>query len=517
MGDFFLSIDNGGTKTKVMVFDEKGKQVSCAAFPTACEEEKAGFREIDLAKLWESIGTAIQDAIKMARIDRSEVKAVACVGHGKGLYLLDKDQQIFYPGILSTDTRANSLAAELEKRNKEIFPVSCQHVVGSQAPVLLKWLKIHQPDVYQKIGSVLSAKDFVRSRLTGKIAAEYGDASGNNFLNLKTRAYDSSLFTFFDIMECWEKMPVLKSCEDICGDVTAEAAAMTGLQEGTPVIGGLFDLDACALATGVLDDDIFGITAGTWNINMYPAKECAAQTTGLMNSLFLKDKFLVEASSATSAGNLELMIQMLMEPEKEAAEKAGRSVYDSLEEMLSHTDAGYAKVFFFPFLYGSNVDLAARGSLIGMQSTTKKMELLRAVYEGIAFAHRYHIEQLIKARGARPKVLRISGGCTNSPSWVRMFADVSGIAVETVEAKELGGLGGAMAAAAGIGRYDSLIEASAKMTRVTRHYLPDSKQVRLYQEKYAVYLELLQALACSWKKLSSMQERMKHDEFLGNL
>ena len=110
MGDFFLSIDNGGTKTKVMVFDEKGKQISCAAFPTACKEVRPGFREIDLAKLWKSICMAIQDAIKMAKIDCSEVRAVACVGHGKGLYLLDKDQQIFYPGILSTDTRANSLA-----------------------------------------------------------------------------------------------------------------------------------------------------------------------------------------------------------------------------------------------------------------------------------------------------------------------------------------------------------------------------------------------------------------------
>lgn len=517
MHKFFLSIDNGGTKTKVILFDETGKQRACSVFPTACQESKPGFRQIDLAELWKAIGKAIRDAMKKAEAAPTEIQAIACVGHGKGLYLLDDSGQIFCPGILSTDTRATRLAANFEQRNKEIFSISRQHVVGSQAAVLLNWLKQYDPACYEKIGMVLSAKDFVRNRLTGTCFSEYGDASGNNFLNLETKTYDRRLFSFFDIMECWPKMPVLKSCEEVCGTVTAASAAATGLAEGTPVVAGLFDLDACALATGVLDDTIFGVTAGTWNINVYPSRHWASQESGLMNSLFLKDWFLVEASSPTSAGNLECMIQLLMEPEKLAAESTQESIYNSLENMLAQTDACYSKVLFFPFLYGSNRNLSAKGSFIGMRRDTRKMELLRAVYEGIAFAHRYHIEQLIIARGQVPEVLRLSGGGASSASWSQMFADVSGIPVETVDATELGGLGGAMAAAVGIGIFNSLPEASRCMTVVAKRYLPNDKQVALYQEKYAVYSKLLAVLDDSWEMLERMQERMGNCEFAGNL
>ena len=85
------------------------------------------------------------------------------------------------------------------------------------------------------------------------------------------------------MLEC---MPKLVSATDRCGSIAAAAAANTGLAEGTPVYAGLFDIDACALATGVLSDDIFSITAGTWNINVFPSKTMAPLDGGCMNSVF---------------------------------------------------------------------------------------------------------------------------------------------------------------------------------------------------------------------------------------
>ena len=164
--------------------------------------------------------------------------------------------------------------------------------LGSHA---LKWIKDNRPEEYGKIGAVLSNKDFVGFLLTGVVKQEIGDASGNNFLNLATQQYDAKLFDFFDIPEMFDKMPELIKATDLRGTITQAAAAQTNLQEGTPVFGGMFDIDACSIATGVLDDSKFSVIAGTWNMNIFPSDKTAPQESGLMNSIFPTGKNLIEA------------------------------------------------------------------------------------------------------------------------------------------------------------------------------------------------------------------------------
>lgn len=413
MNKYFLTIDNGGTNTKAIIFDTGGKQLGAVAFPTMRIEDTPGFHEINLTELWNAISDSINQVIKKAKIRAEEIVGVTCVGHGKGLYVLDKQNQIFTNGILSTDSRAVNLSKQFESQVEKIFPISHQHVMESQSPVLLNWFKQNRPALYQQIGMVLSAKDFVRSQLTGEFFQEYGDASGNNFLNLETAQYDQRLFDFFGISEMFDKMPPLKHYDEIAGRVTKAAAAKTGLKVGTPVFAGMFDIDACSLATGVLNDDNFSVIAGTWNINVFPSHKRADLNSGLMNSIYPTGLNLVEASSATSAGNLAMTLQSLMGEEIKNAQQSDQSIYDVLEEFLNHTDARFSKVIFFPFLYGSNVNPDAEGAYIGVQSSTTKSAMIRAVYEGIVFAHRYHIEQLLKVLGHKPKAIRLSGGGTN--------------------------------------------------------------------------------------------------------
>lgn len=115
---------------------------------------------------------------------------------------------------------------------------------------------------------------------------EIGDASGNNLINLKSKEYDSKLFDFFEIPEMFDKMPELVNATDLCGKVTDDIAEVTGLKVGTPVFGGMFDIDACAIATGVLNSDRLSLIAGTWNMNTFPDNQFAPLESGLMNSIF---------------------------------------------------------------------------------------------------------------------------------------------------------------------------------------------------------------------------------------
>lgn len=499
----FLTIDNGGTNTKVIIVDQDGRQLSVSSFPTDAIERRPGFREVNPGQMWRDIGKAVKAALESAGLDGSQIDGVVPVGHGKGLYVLGKDGKPFMDGVLSSDSRAADLANEFESRVAEIYPISHQHVMVMQFPVLLRWLKDNEPEQYARIGHVLSNKDFIRHFLTGEILEERGDASGNNLVNLETGEYDGRLFDFFGIPEMLECMPKLVSATDRCGSITAAAAANTGLAEGTPVYAGLFDIDACALATGVLSDDIFSITAGTWNINVFPSKTMAPLDGGCMNSVFPTGDTLVEASSPTSAGNLDYVLRMMTADGSKAAS------YDELGAMLERTDAKYTDVLFFPFLYGSNVNLGAEGAFIGLRSSSERDQLLRAVYEGVVFAHRHHVEQLLRVLGHKPKAIRISGGVCNSDPWVQMFADVLNLPVETVAVTELGGLGGAMCAAVGSGLYGSFQEAFDNMSKLAKRFEPHADQTAVYDRKFEAYEALLTALDGGWAALRDMQNSLE--------
>lgn len=506
MTNYYLTIDNGGTNTKVTIFDDDGGQISVSAFPTKGIERKTGFREINLLDLKNKLIVAIKDALNKVNLSGNEIAGITTVGHGKGLYVLDKNNHVFMDGILSADNRATSYAAQFEDKVSNIYDISHQHVMPSQAPVILRWLKEHEPENYNKIGKILSNKDFIRFILTGEIKQEIGDASGNNFINLNTKQYDRRLFDFFEIPEMFDNMPSLVNATEQCGGITDEVAVMTGLIAGTPVFGGMFDIDACAIATGVLDNDKLSLIAGTWNMNTFADDKLAPLESGLMNSIFPTGKNLIEASSPTSAGNLSIIINMLLTSEMRDAKASGVSIYDNLEVFLENTDANFSKVIFFPYLYGSNSDAKATASFIGLQSTTTKSELIRAVYEGIVFAHKYHVQKLLTVLGKKPSVIRMSGGGTNSSSWVQMFADILNLPIELVEANELGGLGGAMAAAVGLGEYATLEEAVVKMCHVKQRYEPQTDQMHIYDKKYAAFISLMNALDGNWKFLKSFQE-----------
>ncbi|MCR1901128.1 FGGY-family carbohydrate kinase [Ligilactobacillus apodemi] len=500
MEKYFLSIDNGGTNTKIIIFDHHGNELGSQAFPTKDLSPKPGFHELDLVQLRQDVLLNIKQALKKTGLTGEQISAVVTVGHGKGLYVLDQAGEIMMNGILSADSRAKDLAVEFEKKVATVYDHAKQHVMASQAPVLLAWLKKHDPKKYAQIGSVLANKDLMGYFLTGEIKQEIGDASGNHFLDLATGHYDSKLFEFFGIEEMYLKMPPLIKATDVRGKITPEVAKMTGLVTGTPVFGGLFDIDACALATGVLAEDKFSVIAGTWNINTFPSEKTAPLASGLMNSLFPTDKWLVEASSPTSAGNLALMIKLLLEKEVAQAKDKGKTIYDDLEVFLANSDATFTKLIYFPFLYGSNVSTYAKASFLGLDNKTTRSEMIRAVYEGIVFAHYQHLTELLSVAKTAPFVVRISGGATNSKAWVQMFADVFGLPVETVAASELGGLGGALTCAVGLGLYPDFKTACSHMVTVKERFEPNQKQHALYAKKYQIYQALLTALEPVWSK-----------------
>jgi L-xylulokinase len=165
--------------------------------------------------------------------------------------------------------------------------------------------------------------------------------------------------------------------------------------------------------------------------------------------------------------------------------------------MVTATAAGDSGVVFLPFLYGSNAGPRASSCFLGLKGWHGKAHLLRAVYEGVVFSHRTHVDRLLAFRG-RPTAARISGGAAKSPVWTQMFADVLQLPIELAASEELGAMGAAICAGIGVGLFGSFEEAVAKMVRVSRTVQPDPAMRDVYEAKYARYRRFVEVLAGAW-------------------
>lgn len=498
---YLVGIDNGGTFSKAAIFDEDGNQISVASEGTVTLTPKPGYTERDMEQLWQVNAKAVYAAIEKSGIDPKQIAGVSFSGHGKGLYLIDGEGKPAYHGILSTDSRAWEYIEKWYKdgTNKKVYQKTFQEILVMQPVALLAWLKDHEPEVIEKTRYIFAVKDYIRYMLTGEAYAEYTDFTGANLVNLNTGEYDRELLGLFGIEEAYEKLPPLRYSSDVCGYVTEEASRATGLPAGIPVAAGMFDVDACGIASGLADENQMCMVAGTWSINEFIARNPVTNGSVALNSMFcIPGYYLVEESSPTSAGNMEWFIRNLMDYEKREAKENGGSIYDITNEWVSSIEPQDNSLIFLPFLNGSNEDPLAKGTFVGLTAYHTKKHMLRAVYEGIVFSHLTHVKKLLLNHEI-PASIRLSGGAANSRVWVQIFADALQIPVDTISDKELGAQGAAMAAGIAAGIYKDYQDAVNRTVQITDRVMPRPQYREIYEKKYEAYRGVIEGLSKAWK------------------
>lgn len=490
MCKYVLGIDNGGTMTKAAIFDLNGKEISVASRKTPIIIPKDEYAERDMLELWAANVAVIKEAVTKSNINSNDIVAVGCTGHGKGLYLWGKDNKPAYNAIASTDSRAKEYINKWndkgvsEKASEQTlqYPIACQPVA------LLAWLKDNEPTVYSNIKWIFEAKDFTRFMLTGEAYAEVTDYSGTSLMNLLTATFDKDILELFGIGEIIEQLPPLKQSSDVCGFITKKVALQTGLKEGTPVCGGMFDIDACAIAMDVSDEEKLCVITGTWSINEYISKTPVIGAKSTLNSLFcLENYYLIEESSPTSAGNLEWFIDLINTRNND------KLTYKEIDDAVMSVSIDESNIIFVPFLYGTNNEKFNSATFLGLKNHHDLTHMLRSIFEGVAFSHKVHIDRLLKTRQT-PPAIRLAGGVTNSKIWVQIFSDVIGIPIEVVNVKELGTLGCAMAAAVSVGEFKHFKDAASKMVSVSDIIEPNLENTIKYKEKFNCYKKAVDLL-----------------------
>ncbi len=500
MARYLLGIDNGGTVIKAGLYDLDGSEVSVATSRTQMLMPSPGYAERDADELWTANVQAISMVIRTSGVDPHEISAVATTGHGNGLYLVDERGRPVYPGIYSTDTRAQAYVKRwyADGTFERVLPKTMQSLWAGQPVALLSWFRDHRPDVLQQTRWILTCKDYLRFRLTGEAYAEITDLSGSSVMNVRDVTYDQELFRAYGIEEYAAMFPPLKYPADICGHVTKAAAERTGLVEGTPVAGGLFDIDACAIATGITTPEKLCLVVGTWSINEYISSAPVVSKSIFMTSLYcIPGYWLVLEGSPTSASNLEWFVTEFLAEAQTLAGRAGRSIYELCNEWLAQVAPEDSQVMFLPFLYGSNVDTDASACFLGVKGWHHRAHLLRAIYEGVIFSHKTHIEKLLAFREP-PQAIRLTGGAARSTVWMQMFADVLQLPIEITAGTELGTFGAAICGGVATRQFTSFEHAVANMVHVSHTYTPDLTKKEVYARKYAAYHKAIETLGPLW-------------------
>lgn len=488
MTDLLLGIDSGQTVGKAALFTLDGHEVAVASAPTKVSSPRPRRAERDMEEVWQQLCVAIREVLDRAGAS-ARIVGVGLCGHNDGLYAVDAQGCAVRPAILATDSRAHVESARLShgEAGRRALALTGQVPSAASPASLLLWLRANEPDSFAATRWALFCKDWLRFRLTGEIATDPSEASAA-FTDVHTHEWSTAALDLYDLADAAERLPRLRASTEVAGWITREAAELTGLTEGTPVVTGAHDVDAAALGIGATSPGSASIVLGTYSINQVLADRPAMDPRWQARSFVEPGRWLHMATSPAGAGCLDWAVrQMGPWTERGEPDAAGAVTEAAVAGGAAHGP------LFLPFLHGSPHGQDVAGAWLALRGWHDRGHLLHAVMEGVVFNHCTHLDALREVFDI-DKPVRVCGGGARSMHWTQMLADVSGLPLEVTDASEAGARGAALLAGVGIGVYPDVASAAESTVRVTRHHEPDEELSRMYDGRYRRYLAAVEAV-----------------------
>ena len=350
------------------------------------------------------------------------------------------------------------------------------------------------------------AKDYIRYKLCNVFATEVSDASGMGLLDVPNRCWSQEVLEKLDI----DPVMLAKVYEspEVTGTITAEAAALTGLKEGTIVVGGAGDNAAAAVGTGVVEDGRAFATIGTSGVVFAHTDKLSIDPKGRVHTFCcaVPGAWHVMGVTLAAGQSLKWYRDNFCDADKVEAEKQGVDPYDLMTAEAAKTPIGSNRLIYLPYLMGErtpHLDPDCRGAFVGLSGMHTRYDLVRAVMEGVTFSLR-DCAEILRGMGVQSDVILACGGGGSSAFWRQMMADILGCPVATTISKEGPALGVAILAGVGAGLYPSVPEACRKIVGVNASQAPVAEHVAEYDKFYEIYRGLYPALKDSWKALSEL-------------
>jgi len=496
MRNLLMGIDIGTSACKVALFRPDGEVAARCGAKYPVYYPRPGWAEQNPEEWWQAVCGTVREALEKARVKPGEVSAVGVDGQSWSAIPVDSEGNVLCNTPIWMDTRAEGICEGLEKEmgGGRIFGVSGNPLQGAYTGPKVLWYKTFRPEVYEKTAYILQSNSFIVYKLTGEYSQDESQGYGWFCFNMKSKKWDIELCQEAGLNPGF--LPQLYPCHQVVGVVTRQAAALTGLQEGTPVVAGGLDAACGTLGAGVIQPGQTqeqGGQAGGMSICL---DTYTADKRLILSAHVVPGRWLLQGGTVGGGGVVRWLEQELGAKEKELALRNNTNPLLELDKAAEAVPAGSEGVVFLPYMSGERSpiwDAKAKGVFYGLDFSKTRGHLYRAGMEGVAFSLRHNLEAAESA-GARAEVLRAVGGAANSPLWTQIKADVTGKPIVVPEADAATTLGAAILAGVGTGAYKSFEEAVSAAVTIKRAYEPDEKNRAVYDRGYGVYRALYEKI-----------------------
>lgn len=505
-----VGIDLGTTTLKAVFLDSSQSKIVTTQvkeiFPVKVENSE--YIEFDPMDWWNGTIDLLKRGYENG-VKADEIAGICFSGWTVMCLFVDQNGMPVTRAIHYNDKRHLAAAKELE----ELIGKECIEKNGNYMGIYngfgkQYWCQKNQPELFAKAHHVMTEASWMVYRLTGVWSWNRTEAGFYAPYNSRTREWDDELLKKVGFPR--SLFPKLYDAWEIVGKVTDEAARLTGLPAGTPVVAGADDASPVALTTGV-------IKTGQCFISVGSGGNIAANTDGPVSHPTILTyphcipglTMAITVLSSTGLSN-KWMRNNLCQAESAVASITGEDPYLYMGKAAETSKPGSGGVIFLPYLdgdYTPNNDPNARGCFVGMGTSTTKADLLRATLEGVAFSILDNIN-LIRELGGSLEEIVLAGGIAKSKLWLQIIADVTGCMVSLPEETEGTAFGDALLVGFGTGIYDSIEKAVDQTVNIRRGVcIPDPKNHALYKQIFEIYKGLYPSLKQTYQRLGELREK----------
>ncbi|HEY1609200.1 MAG TPA: FGGY family carbohydrate kinase [Paraburkholderia sp.] len=440
----FLGIDLGTGSVKLAIVDGDGVERVASSATYAFASPQPGWAEIAAEQWWDALCDA---AAGLPADERAAVRAIGLSGQMHGVVLTDAAGRALRPALLWPDTRALALLdAWPEPQPNPVAP-------GMAGP-LLRWVMQHEPEVAAAACHALQPKDWLRVALGGAICADPSDACATA-LATPEGGWDRVRIARLGLPSTW--FGPLVASSDAAGALSAHAAHALGLPAGIPIAAGAGDTPCAMFGSGLANDGDALLTTGTGGQIVVTSRCEPAAVRGLHRYRSATGHWYTMAAMQNVGVALEAARGWL------SYEWA-----DAYRDAFAATPS--ATLAFLPYLSGERspwLDPAARGGWLGASLGDTRATLMRAAFEGVAFALRAGLDA-IRASGVDVTALKLAGGGSVEPRWRQLLADALDVELHALDCPNAAARGAALLGglACGHWRADDLAALAPASSRV---------------------------------------------------
>jgi xylulokinase len=493
---YYIGIDTSTTATKALLMDETGDVVAVASSKYSHEIPYPLWSEQDPGLWWRATVKSVRQVMVDSGIEGSQIQGIGLTGQMHGLVLLDDHGEVLRPAILWNDQRSGAQCDEIRirlGRERLIQITGNDALTGFAAPKIL-WVQQNEPVVWERTRHILLPKDYVRYKLTRKFATDRAGGAGTLLFDLKKRTWSPEVLKALETPQ--EYLPPTFEGPQVTALLSPEAAEETGLEAGTPVVGGGGDQAAAAVGTGAVEEGIVSLSLGTSGVVFATSEQPTIEPEARLHAFChaVPEKWHLMGVMLSAGGSLRWHRDTF----------APGVDFEGLVDSARDIPAGSDGLLFLPYLTGERTphpDPLARGAFIGLTLRHALPHMTRAVLEGVSFGLRDSFELMKDAGLAEISQVRVTGGGAKSALWRQILANVLGAELVTVNSEEGAAYGAALLAAIGGGRFSDVATACHETIKITGRTAP-SESAEAYEALYPLYRGLYPALKATFNALA---------------